>query len=257
MNPRMAAYRSSMRSTGPGARNPHSAAPPYSYPPNRQQPPQYYGTQGPLPPGMRPMSQMPTHHNGPPPNYPHNSYMQPQQSMPLQPSMSQYGSQSSSLGSSSGFPGSTSPSYSSSPASSYGGGGAAELRPQRSYQHSPIPGNPTPPLTPASAGPPCYNMSHGGDTKPVISSSKSTKKLSFIQKFLKFNLNSKYWFCIFWSWFKIFRRHWVETNVSRSRWNDPRPLSTWAQLGCEQSCLPSQTNCSSNSHLEVKPVNRA
>ena len=42
-----------------------------------------------------------------------------------------------------------------------------------SYQHSPIPGNPTPPLTPAAGLP---YMSPGTDTKPNMMMMNSTSK---------------------------------------------------------------------------------
>jgi hypothetical protein len=59
---------------------------------------------------------------------------------------------------------------SSNAVSSGGSGPGGASRSMHSYQHSPIPGNPTPPLTPASSIPPY--MSPNGDVKPVISTSK-------------------------------------------------------------------------------------
>lgn len=66
------------------------------------------------------------------------------------------------------------PQYGNATGAGYGGGGGAGSQFQQdvnsmrnnmtSYQHSPIPGNPTPPLTPASSMPPY--ISPNADVKP-------------------------------------------------------------------------------------------
>ena len=135
---------------------------------------QHHIPNGPMPSGHSSMSashnSVPPSHNPVPPSHSSNSN-----------SFGQQHQQSSHPYPHSNGPPPTSFTDSSSsggPAGSKGGGNNGAIvpaggRPVHSFQHSPIPGNPTPPLTPASSIPPY--MSPNGDTKPVINNTNLSK----------------------------------------------------------------------------------
>ncbi|XP_035703337.1 zinc finger MIZ domain-containing protein 2 isoform X3 [Folsomia candida] len=119
---------------------------------------------------------------GPPPGYhhsnPHHPQSHPQQQSHPHPPPPTSSSSSSSSASSNQHHQSQSNFISDNLSSSSGsgsGGGGNGARSMHSYQHSPIPGNPTPPLTPASSIPPY--MSPNGDVKPVIPISNPVDEL--------------------------------------------------------------------------------
>jgi len=112
-----------------------------------------------------------SHHSSPYNNGGGGGSGQPIQQHPHPPHPNFLGGESSSSANPSGGGGGCPPGNNNN---NNGIGGGGQRGNMHSYQHhSPIPGNPTPPLTPASSIPPY--MSPNGDVKPVIASTPTSK----------------------------------------------------------------------------------